>query len=547
KFGGTSVASAQRWHTILELLEQRQQAGARVLVVHSALAGVSNLLHRALAEAIAGDGAGQRDAIIRQHIQLAEDLGVDGDALLAQAFEELDRLLAGIRLVREVSPRVQARVMALGELMATRLGAVFLQAQGLEVSWVDARELLVSRDEPHDNERSRYLSASCDFEPDPELNERLSKLPGIVLTQGFIASTVHGEGVLLGRGGSDTSAAYFAARLQAVELEIWTDVPGLFSADPRVVPGARQLKALSYAEAQEIASTGGSVLHPRSIRPVHRYGIPLHVLSSAEPDRAGTRVSMEPGSDTPHMTALSSRGGITVVSMETVGMWREAGFLAEAFRCFNELGLSVDLVSTAESNVTVTLDTHAQEIDADQIERLQALLARLCRVRIIEDAEVVSLVGHKIRAMLHEIGPALQAFEEHRIHLVSQAANDLNLSFVVEHGQAHRLVQQLHETLVRPGPDDPVFGPTWEELQRGPVEAAPAVAPWWQRKRDRLLDIAKQSPSAYVYDLESVRAACARLTALQNVDRVFFAMKANSNPEVLRTIGEAGLNFECVS
>jgi diaminopimelate decarboxylase/aspartate kinase len=549
KFGGTSVSTVDRWQTIRDLIRSRLEAGLRPLVVHSALAGMSNRLELALAAAAAGSEQALRDEIFDGHVQLARDLGLDGEVLLANDLAELDQLLAGIRLVREASPRVQARVMALGELMATRLGAAYLASQGLPVHWLDARDVLVSAELEYDDEAASYLSASCEFGPDKALQENFSARPGVLITQGFIASNTQGEGVLLGRGGSDTSAAYFAARLQARRLEIWTDVPGMFSANPKIVPGARVLRQLSYEEAQEIASTGGSVLHPRCIRPVRRFGIPLHVLSTSRPELEGTAIGEGSGGNAPRVTALSSRSNITVVSMETVGMWHEVGFLADAFRCFSDLGLSVDLVSTAESNVTVTLDTGQQPLSERSLERLRSRLERLCRVRIISDAEVVSLVGRKIRGILHEIGPALEAFEEYRIHLVSQAASDLNLSFVVEEGQSHRLVQRLHDTLVHPRVDDEVFGPSWESLQADRL-AAPAIdrpVPWWHHQRDALLGIATKSASAYVYDLASVRAACQRLTGLQNIDRSFFAIKANSNREVLRCVGDSGVNFECVS
>ncbi len=547
KFGGTSVSTADRWQTIGDIVQQRLDAGLRVLVVHSALAGMSNKLEAALRATATGDEDGQRDDIVAGHLALAADLGLDGQALLAPYFAELEQLFAGVRLVREASPRVQARIMALGELMSTRLGAAYLQDRGIEATWIDAREVLLSENRAEDNEQARYLSARCDFSPDAALISDFNQQPGLLITQGFIARNAKGEGVLLGRGGSDTSAAYFAAKLAATGLEIWTDVPGLFSANPRVVSGARQLRRLSYEEAQEIASTGGSVLHPRCIRPVRLYGIPLRVLWSARPELDGTLISDDAGSDVPRVTALSSRQQITVISMETVGMWHEVGFLADAFRCFSDLGLSVDLVSTAESNVTVTLDTGLQPVDGLTLDRLRARLEKLCRVRIITDAEVVSLVGRKIRASLHEIGPALEAFAEHQIHLVSQAASDLNLSFVVAEGQSHRLVQQLHETLVRPGPTDEIFGPSWQELQADDLPKVKTAEPWWQTKRAQLLDIAAASPSAYVYDQATVRAACQRLSKLNNVDRVFFAIKANSNREVLRTVGESGVNFECVS
>jgi diaminopimelate decarboxylase/aspartate kinase len=236
-----------------------------------------------------------------------------------------------------------------------------------------------------------------------------------------------------------------------------------------------------------------------------------------------------------------------VVSMETLGMWREVGFLVAAFKCFADLGLSIDLVSTAESNVTVTLDTGQEAIDENTLVLLRSSLASLCRVNIIENAEVVSLVGQRIRALLHEIGPAFEVFSEHRIHLISQAANDLNLSVVVERGQAHRLLKKLHASLVRPMVNDPVFGPTWDELQADQETEPLSADPWWSMKREQLLEIGETQSSAYVYDLETVAKACGRLVSLRHIDRVFYAIKANNHPDVLRTIEAAGVNFECVS
>ncbi|MBL8226118.1 MAG: bifunctional aspartate kinase/diaminopimelate decarboxylase [Chromatiales bacterium] len=548
KFGGTSVSTAARWATIRDLVRARQAAGLRPVVVHSALATVSNQLDEMLRKAVEADVGHLIVPVREQHLRLAGDLGIDGETILGDAFAELAQLLAGIHLIGEVSPRVQARIMGMGELMATRLGAAYLQREGLPVTWLDARELLVTAEASGTNERARYLAASCDFQGDAALQARLGAIAGVVLTQGFIASTPKGEGVLLGRGGSDTSAAYFAAKLQASALEIWTDVPGMFSANPKVVPGARLLRHLSYAEAQEIASTGGSVLHPRSIAPCRRHGIPLKVLCTLQPDLPGTLVSADARSDVPQVKAISGRSRVTLISMETLGMWHEVGFLADAFRCFSDLGLSIDLVSTSETNVTVTLDPGVNPIDTPLLNQLQARLEKLCRTSILRDVEVVSLVGQKIRAVLHEIGPALEAFEEHRIHLVSQAASDLNLSFVVEQGQANRLIQQLHQTLVKPTAGDEVFGETWEELQAGGRAAAPAgPEPWWVRKRAALLGLAATRQEAYVYDLDTVRSQAERLLALKNVGRVCFAMKANGAPDVLRTLHAAGVAFECVS
>ena len=289
KFGGSSVSTAENWNTIAELLRCRLAAGLQPLVVHSALAGVSNALEEVLTSAISGDPSDALDRIRTQHYELADALGLDGPVMLDETLHELDQLVAGVRLVREVSVRVRVRIMALGELMATRLGAAYLDSQSLPVSWVDARDLLTSRSRVNRQTASAYLAATCDFTPDPELQASLSAEKRIVLTQGFIARNKDGETVLLGRGGSDTSASYFAAKLKARRLEIWTDVPGMFTADPRVVPSARLLVALHYDEAQELASAGSAVLHPRCIAPVRESGIPIFIRSTSSPEIAGTK------------------------------------------------------------------------------------------------------------------------------------------------------------------------------------------------------------------------------------------------------------------
>lgn len=549
KFGGTSVATVRNWGVIRDLVRARLAEGFRPVVVHSALAGISNQLIKLLDLATTGEPDELLEQISQRHLGLAAEMGLDGTALVGAYLAELGQLIAGVRLIREVSPRVHAKVLAMGELMATTLGAAYLRAQGIEAHWHDARLALCSDDHAGISERASFLSATCAYDADPHLQAELGAVRGVVLTQGFIARNTRGETVLLGRGGSDTSGAYFAGRLAAERCEIWTDVPGMFSSDPRLVPGSRLLKALRYEEAQEIASTGGSVLHPRSISPVRRAGIPLWIKSTQRPDAAGTVIAQDAGDDAPRVKAISRRKGITLVSMETLGMWQEVGFLAEAFKCFSDLGLSIDLVSTSESNVTVTLDPGANSMDANMLERLQRALERLCRVRIVTDVAVVSLVGQKIRAMLPVIGPALEVFQENRIHLVSQAASDLNLSFVVDEDQAVRLVQTLHALLISPPKTDAVFGETWEELAEERVEAQPAeqLVPWWIAKRQQLIEIAAARTSAYVYDRASIAAAVARLKSIKSVDRVFYAIKANSNADVLRVVHEGGMNFEVVS
>jgi bifunctional diaminopimelate decarboxylase / aspartate kinase len=547
KFGGTSVSSLTNWLNIAKVAAARRAAGARVLIVHSAVTGITDRLEKLLDAAVGPAQNEELRLIEERHKDLATELGVPLGEDLEQHFAELRQIAAGAALIGEVSDRTRARVMSTGELMATLLGVRFLRAQGLEADWADARTMLKADDRRSASAKASVLSATCNFAPDAQLEERLSHLAPVVITQGFIASDDEGNTVLLGRGGSDTSAAYLAAKLRAQRLEIWTDVPGMFSANPRTTPTARLLRSLHYDEAQEIATSGAKVLHPRCILPVRQYGIPLHVYATQVPDMEGTVLSAEGLDGAGQVKAVCTKKGITLVSLESPGMWHQVGFLADAFQIFKAHGMSVDLVSTSETNVTVSLDPAANSLDRALLGDLVGDLSRLCRVQLIGPCASVSLVGRNIRAILHQLGDAFEFFEEQKIYLVSQAANDLNFTFVVDESQGNRLVDQLHELLIRPVPGDRVLGPTWQQLFAKAAEATVQGKAWWREKQAHLLAALGDRNAAYVYDRDSIRGAARALRSLGSVDRVHYAMKANPHPEVLRAVHAEGIDIECVS
>jgi diaminopimelate decarboxylase/aspartate kinase len=234
--------------------------------------------------------------------------------------------------------------------------------------------------------------------------------------------------------------------------------------------------------------------------------------------------------------------------METVDMWQQPGFLAEVFGCFKRHGLSIDLISTSETNVTVTLDRTANVVDHVAIGALIRELSPICQIHTIDSCAFVSLVGKNIRAILHKLGPALEIFEEQKIYLVSQAANDLNLTFVVEEEQTQRLVERLHEQLFGKQSDNTFFGPTWLELNEKRIEGGLSTKrAWWLARKDELISLAGQKSPIYVYDEETIKILISKLKALKSIDRIFYAVKANANPRVLSTFYDAGLGFECVS
>jgi bifunctional diaminopimelate decarboxylase / aspartate kinase len=548
KFGGTSVSSVPNWHNIADIVRARIAGSFRPVIVHSALSGITDRLESLLAAATSGTHSPVLEQIDAKHRDLARALGVVPGLLFEGFMEDLRRMADAAARTREVSDGLRARVMAMGELLATALGAAFLNAQGIGTAWVDARQVLRADTRPGATLKSSLLSATCDFAPDAPLQQQWRALAQVVITQGFIAANAAGETVLLGRGGSDTSGAYFAAKLSAARLEIWTDVPGMFSANPRSVPTARLLRALHYDEAQEIASNGAKVLHPRCVLPVRQYGIPLHVYATQAPGLEGTIVSTNVAGSAAQVKAIAIKKGITLVSMESPGMWHQVGFLADAFQIFKQEGLSVDLVSTSETNVTVSLDPTANTLDAAALDRLTSALGELCRVEILGPCASLSLLGHNIRGILHELGSAFELFQDQKIYLVTQAANDLNFTFVIDESQGDRLVQQLHERLIQGIGSDTVLGPTWQQLFAEEKRAAPPKN-WWEHpyKRRRLIDIAERESAAFVYDPETLDSAISAVQGVSSVRRWAYAMKANWHPEILRRVYAAGLTLECVS
>lgn len=550
KFGGTSVSSLKCWQTIAWAVKERQKKGLKPLVVCSAVTGVTNNLEQLLSDAVQGKKTDAFEQIKKTHERLAEELGVNAGEI-GNEIGELGRLITGASLIREISPRLRAQILALGEMMSTKLGAAYLRKEGVgvEVAWHDARDFLVA-DKPHSTGTGRhYLHATCSYEPDLNFRKKLDDLHDkAIITQGFIASDLNGDTVLLGRGGSDTSASYFASKLNAAACEIWTDVPGMYTANPRQIPAARLLKSLDYDEALEIASTGAKVLHPRCLPPLSRHSIPLQICCIDHPLLKGTEISAKAHKTGAQVKAISEKKGITLISMDTVDMWHQPGFLANIFDCFKRHGLSIDLVSTSETNVTVTLDQTINALDPETVKNVVCDLEKFCRIQVVDSLAFVSLVGKNIRSILPRLGSALEVFEEQKIYLVSQAANDLNLTFVVDEEQSDRLVRELHAQIFGQRKNDALLGPTWKELTAKMAgEELPECKPWWIKRRDELIDLAQNRTPLYVYNEETINDSISRLSQIKSVDRIFYSVKANANEDVLKKIYESGLGFECVS
>ncbi|BDU75791.1 lysine-sensitive aspartokinase 3 [Mesoterricola sediminis] len=440
KFGGTSVQDASAMREVAALA--RAAADRAPLIVLSATARTTDALFEAATRAEQGDLAGALElhaALLDRHRGIAQDLlpaGVPASlqAALDDLGRELDLLLRGVALLRELSPRSMDAIASLGERLSTRIFAAFAGA-----AWVDARTVL-------------HTDAvfGC-ARPLPDLEARCAELlapqlgPGrIVVTQGYIGATPQGLTTTLGRGGSDFSAALFGAALGAEDIQIWTDVEGVLTADPRIVTAAQPIAELGFAEAAELAAFGAKVLHPATIQPAVEKGIPVTVRHARRPQGRFTTITAEVRTGRP-VTALAHRGPVSVLTVASARMLNQSGFLAKLFDVFARHKVSVDLISTAEVSVSLTVEGDAP------LGPLVADLETFATVGIATGRAIVAVVGERLKHTAGITGLAFGALRDVNVEMISMGANEINLSIVVRQEDAKEAVKRLHGALIEGG------------------------------------------------------------------------------------------------
>jgi diaminopimelate decarboxylase/aspartate kinase len=547
KFGGTSVANEKNWPKIALLAKEYLKKSYHPFLVCSALSGVSDHLEKIVDETLMGESEKSLSYLRSYHLEICNKLDILNVEFIEESIIELKKILYGITLTREASNRLRAQILAFGEMLSTKIGAEYLKSQNIDIYWMDATDFLKAKQTQLNISDSSFLSSKCIFDEDKELMDHLQD-KSVVITQGFLASNSHGETVLLGRGGSDTSASYFAAKLKAKRCEIWTDVPGMFTSDPNLIPEAKLLKKLDYDEAQEMATTGAKVLHPRCLVPVRKCNIPIHIKSINDPSISGTKICQGPGNNMAGLKGICLNKKIQLISLETVNMWREVGYLAKLFNVFKEFNISIDLISTSETNITLSLDKAGNYNNPKVIQRLLERLKTFGEVTYFPSCVSVGLVGKKIRSILYKLTPVFKLLEEKNIHMVTQASNDLNLTIVMDSGEASRILPLLHHHLFPDDLFDENFGPTWKELNwHDKGHRLDGITPWWKEKKSELIKTAKDCAPVYVYDKKTILASVSQLQSLDCISKTFYAVKANGHLDILKTLESAGLGMECVS
>ncbi|ELP5696119.1 MULTISPECIES: lysine-sensitive aspartokinase 3 [Enterobacter] len=440
KFGGTSVADYDAMNRSADVVLADPNTR---LVVLSASAGVTNLLV-SLSEGLeATERFVKLDALRKIQFNILERL--QNPNVIR---EEVERLLENITTLAEAaslatSTALTDELVSHGELMSTLLFVEILRERNVHAQWFDVRKVMRTSD--------RFGRAEPDVEMLAELTQqqlapRLAE--GMVITQGFIGSEAKGRTTTLGRGGSDYTAALLGEALHATRVDIWTDVPGIYTTDPRVVSAAKRIDVIAFEEAAEMATFGAKVLHPATLLPAVRSDIPVFVGSSKDPKAGGTLVCKKT-ENPPLFRALALRRRQTLVTLHSHNMLHSRGFLAEVFGILARHNISVDLITTSEVSIALTLDTTGSTSTGDTLltQSLLIELSELCRVEVEEDLALVAIIGNKLSRACGVGKEVFGVLDPFSIRMICYGASSYNLCFLVPADQAELVVQKLHQNL----------------------------------------------------------------------------------------------------
>ena len=452
KFGGTSVEDPAAIRRTAAIVASRVAQGRTPVVVVSAMAKVTDQLLRAAAAAAQGDRTGALAISSRlrsRHRDTAFALVKDSAALINKVdehFDALDDILRGLSVLLELTPRISDLIVSHGERLSSHIIAAAFREQSLPAEHVDARNIIVT-----DSQFQRAVP--IDSAIDKRAAERLRPLTNaqkVPVLGGFIGANEAGITTTLGRGGSDFTAALIGGAMSAGDIEIWTDVDGIMTTDPRVCPDALRVKVISFEEAAELAYFGAKVLHPATILPAVKKNIPVHVLNSRNAANEGTRIiSLAPHCKSP-FKSIAVKKKLSIIDVVASRMLMTHGYLKQIFDIFDRHQCPVDMVSTSEVSVSLTVDSN------EKLPAIAADLSKLADVKYEGKKALVCMVGEDIRGQNGMAAQVFNAIRHINVRMISQGASEINMSFMIEEEDAEEAVRALHAAFFQ-SPDPNIF------------------------------------------------------------------------------------------
>jgi len=453
KFGGTSVEDSAAMLRTAAIVAGRVRKGLKPIVVVSAMSKVTDTL--LAAAAAAGRNAREEalklsDGLRTRHLKTASEL-TTGDRLTSlqlnihHDFDTLDDLLRGISAVGELTPRTSDHVVSFGERLSSQMVAAAFAEQGMNGAHVDARNVILT--DAHYGKAApneRAIEAALTSQVLPLVD--LGKVP---VMGGFIGSC-DGITTTLGRGGSDYTAALIGGALHAGAIEIWTDVNGIMTTDPRIVPEALRVKTISFEEAAELAYFGAKVLHPATILPAVQKNIPVWVLNSRNAENEGTRITATPPPCASPFKSIAAKKKLTIIDIVASRMLLAHGFLKSVFDVFDRHQCAIDMVSTSEVSISVTVDSR------EALPAICADLGKIADVKYESNKALICLVGEDIRGQSGISGQVFSAISHVNVRMISQGASEINMSFMINEEDVEEAIRSLHKKFFS-DPDASIF------------------------------------------------------------------------------------------
>ena len=442
KFGGTSVQNSEAVNRLISIVSQK--SGQKSVVVVSALSGVTDTLIRIAQLSSKGEVEPAIDltkGLEERHLTMVRELIANKSPLLTgteervkHLFSKLTEIVKVISILEELSDMSMARILSYGEMLSSNIIFMAMMSAGMRVAFADARSFMITdsvflKGEPQ-------IDIIC--KRVPELLDREFKDNDILITQGFISATADGVGTTLGRGGSDYSAALIGMAADASSIEIWTDVDGVHTTDPRRVDKTKSIAVMSFSEAAELSFFGAKVLHPATIQPAVERSIPVRVLNSMAPEKGGTLILKDEEVLEGGVKAISFKENIIMINIFSMKMLNSFGFLTRLFEVFGKSGTSVDLISTSEVNVSLTIDSEKN------LKEIIDEISRFANVTVCYDKSQVSVVGKNLKDTKGLGKRVFGSIGEYNITMISQGASDVNISFVVNRADLNSVIGALH-------------------------------------------------------------------------------------------------------
>jgi diaminopimelate decarboxylase/aspartate kinase len=542
KFGGTSMC-IQGFSTILDQIIKYDKNQSRVYIVVSAIKNTTNNLIK-----IINQEEDTYDTILDSHNKLLSNLDLD-KSVLADTFQKLKEDMYTLITDPTIDITQQKiKILSYGEILSSIMLTEYLKKNKVEVKLINARYFIKATNhssdiDPHNlNLKGKFY---CDLKKLNFLDFQSGHNVNIYVTQGFIASTSDERFAILSRSGSDTTAALIASTINAKRLEIWTDVNGLYTANPKYIHNAQLIKNINYDICQELSASGSQVLHPHCIKPCQKANIDIHIKNTFDPDNpeftvvSTNNTSSQSNNDNHNkIYAVSVQDNVTVFHIESMDMWEDYGFVADIFTVFSKNNIDVNIITTSQFSITTT----TQETSSVKLDNTFKELLTKYKVKMTRECSIISIIADDILGNT-QLSKSLKLvnnghFRKH-LHITHNSSNNLNLSLVVDEKICCQLVKILHQEFL---------------LHNKMINRVDNMSSWWRDEKymNKLLSTYEKLEdihTAYVYNLEQIKSNCQIMKdkLSPSVTHFYYAMKANNNVDVLREIVKSGFGLECVS